>query len=285
MLFGSIRRICSLLCVGVLAATCLTPAFAKENAKPDIGNILPQLPGTVAQIQDLQVIDRELHASYTASAADRQAIFQELSRLEEERLWWEIISERGEEPGLRLISVLDTAGARYNYWLYPDHTLQMSGGGGVWEVKGETLTALEALLDRCQQNTPANMEWLGYMNPYRITSLSVSQDGERGIHLESSASGEQREAILAIAQSLRKLKVGRVQQITDPNTQIPNLGVSSPSYRLRMVFEGGQEGYSVWIFNGNVFLEVDSISVPLLYTLNDPDLTQQAYNRLANLFA
>ncbi|HIX65852.1 MAG TPA: hypothetical protein H9736_06330, partial [Candidatus Anaerotruncus excrementipullorum] len=157
------RKIASLLFAGVVAAACLTPAFGAENAKPDIGNPFPNLPETVAEIQDLQVIDRELYASYAAPAASRQAIFQELSRLEEEHLWWEIISERGEEPGLRLITLLETSGERHNYWLYPDHTLQTSGHGGVWQVQGEELATLEALLDTCQQQAPANMEWLGYM--------------------------------------------------------------------------------------------------------------------------
>ena len=282
------RKIASLLFAGVVAAACLTPAFGAENAKPDIGNPFPNLPETVAEIQDLQVIDRELYASYAAPAASRQAIFQELSRLEEEHLWWEIISERGEEPGLRLITLLETSGERHNYWLYPDHTLQTSGHGGVWQVQGEELATLEALLDTCQQQAPANMEWLGYMNPRRITQLRVlqeSQDGERTVTLESASSAQEREQILATAQVLRQLKVGWVQRITNYEIQIPNLGVTLPTYRLRMVFEDGQEGYSLWLFNKDVFLEVDSIATPLLYRLNDPALTQQAYDHLGSLFA
>ena len=60
------RKIASLLFAGMVAAACLTPAFGAENARPDIGNPFPNLPETAAEIQDLQVIDRELYASYAA---------------------------------------------------------------------------------------------------------------------------------------------------------------------------------------------------------------------------
>ena len=153
----------SLLAAVLLVSALAVPVAADTGAVKDTS-----FNHDIEQVQDIQVINRELHVSYAVTNQnDRAAIISALNALTVAPMR----KERGEEDGLRLLTVLMTNGDRCNYWCYEDGVLQSDGG---WQANGRQLDGLYAAMSRCQQTYPANIEWLGYMNPYRVTKAELS---------------------------------------------------------------------------------------------------------------
>ena len=269
--------IASLLAAVLLVSALTVPAAADTGAVKDTS-----FNHDIEQVQDIQVINRGLHVSYAVTNQnDRAAIISALNALTVAPMR----KERGEEDGLRLLTVLMTNGDRYNYWCYEDDVLQSDGG---WQANGRQLDGLYAAMSRCQQTYPANIEWLGYMNPYRVTKVEILPDNMEKLPdvkleidgkpmtgemvtlprmtFESASSQEERAVILNICKMLKELKVGRVQKFEESNA-------FKETYRGTVIlldFENGKSQYAVGFSEDKISIGVDNIAYSLLYTQNDP---------------
>lgn len=277
--------IASLLAAVLLVSALTVPAAADTGAVKDTS-----FNHDIEQVQDIQVINRGLHVSYAVTNQnDRAAIISALNALTVAPMR----KERGEEDGLRLLTVLMTNGDRYNYWCYEDDVLQSDGG---WQANGRQLDGLYAAMTRCQQTYPANIEWLGYMNPYRVTKAELSGavlDGdvviEKSASYDSAASQAQRDKILDLCAKLKNVKVGTVRRFNGDGMEKAR---TDGAYRISMSFEDGKKDYyalqipnSLTDGKGEIWISVDSIGYDLCYTANDAALLKELTDTLASLLS
>lgn len=273
----------SLLAAALLVSALTIPAFAANTgAAKDVS-----FNHDLEQVQDIEVINRELHTSYAvANRNDRTAIISSLNALTVAPMK----AERGEEDGLRLLTVLMKNGDRFNYWCYADKVVQ----GEDWQASGKHLDTLYAAMTRCQQNYPANVEWLGYMNPYRVTKMELSGPVFDGCILsaekstyETAASEEQRAKILDVCDKLKDIKVGTVQRFNGNEME-----KASPhrDYHVTLTFEDNKEVYEIQVTDGlpdgqgKIWISVSSIGYDLCYTTNDAALFKSLTDALAALY-
>ena len=273
----------SLLAAALLVTALAVPTLAADKTIPKDRSFNHDID----QVQDVQVINRELHASYAVTNPnDRTAVISALNALTVAPMK----AERGEEDGLRLLTVLMENGDRYNYWCYKDGVLQSDG----WQAGGKQLGALYDAMTRCQQNYPANIEWLGYMNPYRVTKVELSGAvlagdvfTEGNASFDSSVSQEQRDKILDLCARLKNVKVGTVQRFNGDEMEKVR---SYNNYQISMSFEEDREDhYTLQIPNrfldekGEIWISVDSIGYDLCYTASDAALLKELTDTLDTL--
>ena len=151
-------------------------------------------------------------------------------------------------------------------------------------------------MSRCQQTYPANIEWLGYMNPYRVTKAELSGaawDGdvviERSASYDSAASQAQRDKILDLCAKLKNVKVGTVRRFNGDEMEKAR---TDGAYQISMSFEDGKKDYyalqipnSLTDGKGEIWISVDSIGYDLCYTANDAALLKELTDTLAALLS
>ncbi|OUP69507.1 hypothetical protein B5F10_07220 [Anaerotruncus colihominis] len=216
------------------------------------------------QVEVVQVINRDLHASYWVTGPDDlAAVIGAVNSVS----YQTGITEQPEEEGLRLLHIRMKDGATYNYWCHSNILM-------VDDVKyahAQQVEKLYTAMAACEQNYPANIEWLGYMNPYRVTKMELLHDGQKAVY-ESKLSATNREAILDITRKLKTVKVSSVHGFY-PKDQIatPSSGPER-NYAIRLTFEDGKEFYDIYILGDRIDIAVDSIPEGLSYTSGDASL-------------
>ncbi|HJF56664.1 MAG TPA: hypothetical protein K8W11_10505, partial [Anaerotruncus colihominis] len=137
------------------------------------------------QVEVVQVINRDLHASYWVTGPDDlAAVIGAVNSVS----YQTGITEQPEEEGLRLLHIRMKDGTTYNYWCHSNILM-------VDDVKyahAQQVEKLYTAMAACEQNYPANIEWLGYMNPYRVTKMELLHDGQKAVY-ESKLSATNRE--------------------------------------------------------------------------------------------
>lgn len=216
------------------------------------------------QVEVVQVINRDLHASYWVTGPeDLAAIIGAVNSISYETG----ITEQPEGNGLRLLHIRMKDGATYNYWCHRNMLM-------VDDVKYARAPQLEKLYNAmaaCEKNYPANIEWIGYMNPYRVTKMEILHDGQKAVY-ESTLSATNRDAILDITRKLKTVKVSSVRGFY-PKDKIatPSSGPDK-NYAVRLTFEDGKEVYDIYVLGDRIDITVDSIPEGLSYTSGDATL-------------
>lgn len=211
-----------------------------------------------AQVDVVTVIDRELHAGYTvAGAGDRLAVIEKLNKIE----YRPTTNAVPDMDGLRLLQVRFKNGQTYDYWCHRNVLMN----GDTQLTDGLACADLYKVLDRCVQNNPANIEWLGYLNPYRVTSMEVAGNGKNVVY-QTTSSEQSRNTILNICTKLRSVVPSKVRTV-NAGGNLSYSGNGIPVYTVLLSVENGKGSYQVNLFhNGEIGISVDNINYSLAYT-------------------
>ena len=280
-----------------LLASLAAPALAADSAAignpgvPSVNHSVSQedtavpmddlLHVDINQVEVVNVINRDLHASYAVTGQnDRSAIVNALNAIEHQPG----LREKGEAEDLRLLQIRLKDGGKREYWCHSDVLMSIDDRQ---IADASQLAALYAAMDRCEQNYPANIEWLGYMNPYRVTTMTILSGKKvseplaagREAEYQSALSQSQREAILDLCAKLKAVKVGSVKRVSEDQS----FALDGAGYALRLDFENGKAGYDVYVDApeaGMLTVSVDNIPYDLIYTQNDDALFRALVNAL-----
>lgn len=261
-------RLTAILCSAMLALGASFTAFAADTAPVSA----PARPGSIdfnaSYVDVITVIDRDLHASYRVTGAeDRAAILNALNKIEY-RPGTNVVPDN---DGLRLLQLRFQNGGTYEYWCHRNVLMN----GETQLTDGLASADLYKALDRAQKFYPANIEWIGFMNPYRVTRIDL-QSVNGAAAYQSALSPTQREAILDMTAKLKSVQVAKFRELAGS----ADLTVSEDAkllYDLKLDFENGKEGYRVCVFdNGRINVKVDSINYALSYASGD----QTKFNEL-----
>lgn len=245
----------------------------------------PWLRLPYGEVAELNLIDRDLHICYPVDdPEDRAQVLSALNSLTVE----EGLPASADARNLRLLQVRLTDGSKYDFWCY-DQLLVMADSP---VADGEALEVLYGLLDRLEQDALQQgktlAEWLGYMNPYRITRLSAircqaGEPAEEG-NWRSIASQEQHDGILETAGLLKSLWVNPDSAlILDQEEPLPQ----PVRYQVDLEFENGVERYTLFLLEGN-WLQIHVESIPyydLAYQAMDEGAIQQLETLLEEAIA
>lgn len=250
--------------VGVFSLT----AFAAESNIP--ASVLPEI--AYEAVDSITSINRDLHASYKVTGEkDKKAILAALDAIE-----LESTDVKAEDEGLRLLQIRMKDGSKLEYWVHENALMR----GDVVIAAGEKAKALWETLAACEKNYRANIEWIGYMNPYRVTDMTVkSAKGSVGSY-RSAVNESQRKAILDVCQKFQQVQVGTVQTLQGKNPA--TYGGDALLYSVSLVFEDGKEQYVIYVFeNDRITVSVASIDYDLTYTTNNKELRKALLDTLA----
>ena len=248
------KKLSAFISLAVLSALLPVHAFA-EAGRPACLQI------NAAQVDVVTVIDRELHAGYTvAGAGDRLAVIEKLNAIE----YRPSTNAVPDMDDLRLLQIRFKNGQTYDYWCHRNVLMN----GDTQLTDGLACADLYKVLDRCVQNNPANIEWLGYLNPYRVTSMEVAGNGKNLVyHTTSSELG--RKIILDVIAKLRSVVPSKVRTVT-AGGNLSYSGTGIPVYTVLLNVENGKGGYQIDLFgNDEIGISVDNISYSLSYTSGD----------------
>lgn len=283
------KSIVALLCAAIVAAGTASTVFAQDLDLIKTQTAVATSAPAAAQekksyttdfayndVRSIAVINRDLQVGYNVTNAyDRAQILNALNAIDCSGN----LNVKEEMDGLVLLRILMNDGTAHNFWCHPN----------VFMIEDKQVAtasqakALYTLLTKCQQNYYAGIEWLAYMNPYRITTMEVTANGKGRAVYQSAMSDTQRKVILDIASRLSNVKVGSVQKLEkiDPKTY----GDGKLTYSIHLDFENGKEGYNIYIFDDKrITVSVDSINYDLTYVANDDYLLKSLTSALdANL--
>lgn len=248
------KKLSAFISLAVLSALLPVHAFA-EAGRPACLQI------NAAQVDVVTVIDRELHAGYTvAGAGDRLAVIEKLNAIE----YRPSTNAVPDMDDLRLLQIRFKNGQTYDYWCHRNVLMN----GDTQLTDGLACADLYKVLDRCVQNNPANIEWLGYLNPYRVTSMEVAGNGKNLVyHTTSSELG--RKTILDVIAKLRSVVPSKVRTVT-AGGNLSYSGTGIPVYTVLLNVENGKGSYQIDLFgNDEIGISVDNISYSLSYTSGD----------------
>ncbi len=265
----STKTVAGFLCAVLLFITAAIPVTANNQtaSRPSC------LAINAAEVETITVINRELHVSYAITApSDRKAVVNTLNTLE----YRPRTNASPDMDGLRLLSIRFKDGGQYQYWCHRNTLIN----DDKQLTDGLACADLYKLFDRFAKNYPANVEWLGYMNPYRITSLEIQ--GSNGTKTyRTNTSESQRKIILDICTRLKAYKPSKVRQLKPKETLKFSQDSGSLLYALTLDFETGREIYHINLYdNGEIGILVDSIPYALAYTSADQTLFQSLITAL-----
>lgn len=236
------------------------PALLEDNP--------PYLRISYEDILDVNLIDWESH---TASAVARKKDIQSLVNILNTITPQDGLQLTPNEEQLRLLRIRLNDGTKYDYWCYSN--VMTVGGRQIAKFP-----ALEKLYDKFYEieknvygNEKAVTEWLGYMNPYRITGMTIERLDSNDVvtdtyEYSANASGEQRDTILRIAAGLKAITVLPDSTESMPSNQILVPKEENRMYNILLDFENGNETYNIRIMNsGRIVMTVDTIDYALLY--------------------
>lgn len=255
------KILASFLCAVLLFTTVAIPAAAKKPAssRPSCLSL------DAAQVDSVTVINRELHAGYALTAeADRKAVIDALNTIE----YRPKTKVEPDMDGLRLLSIRLKDGGHYEYWCH--RNVLISDEKPLTD--GLACADLYKLFDRFMKNYPANVEWLGYMNPYRVTTMEIQGSGGTKTY-RSNSSESQRNAILDICNRLKAYKPSKVRQLQSKEPLKFSKDAGNMLYTVSLDFETGREIFHINVYeNGEIGILVDSIPYALAYTSADQKL-------------
>lgn len=265
------KKLTALLCTAVIALCAAVPVSAADSMPT---SMIPELTIDGAQVEVIHVIDRELRTDYAVTGTnDRAAIVTALNKLD----YRPATSVTPDMTNLRLLQIRFKDGQKYQYWCHTN--VLMVGEAQITD--GASAAALYKAMDNCQENYPANIEWLGYMNPYRVTELAIV-GADKATTYASALSATQRDAILDVARKLKSVKVGTIQQLNDKTQNAPAGSTGNLLYTLTLKFETAVETYNVYLFeDGRVTVSVGSINYNLTYLSADKTLYKSLTDTLA----
>ncbi|WP_101908427.1 hypothetical protein [Marasmitruncus massiliensis] len=213
-----------------------------------------------AQVDTVTVIDRELYAGYmVAGENDRKAVIQALNGID----YRPSTNVTPDMDGLRLLQIRFQNGEKYEYWCHRNVLMN----GDTQLTDGLACADLYKVLDRCIKNNPASIEWLSYMNPYRVTSMEIGGRGQAAY--QTTASEASRKTILDVCGKLQTLVPSKVRKIGVEGKE-SFTGKGELFYTVALEMENGKSDYLVKLFdNGEINISVDNISYSLAYTSTD----------------
>ncbi|GKH46513.1 MULTISPECIES: M56 family metallopeptidase [Anaerotruncus] len=206
------------------------------------------------EVMEVNLIDRESRTCCPVTGERCGAVLARLNSLTPQ----EDLSVTPDEAGLRLLQVRLLDGTKYDFWCHSN--LLMEG-----ETPLADASRLRDLYDSFYEieketygQNRATAEWLGYMNPYRITGMAVD-DLSEGTHGQYRAltSEQQREAIMEVAALLKAVTV----KPSSTETLAPGAAHdSTPLFQTVLNFEDGVVEYTVTVYlDGSIEILVSSI--------------------------
>ena len=219
-------------------------------------------------VDEMNLIDRNTHTSCAVTGEDREDILALLNQLTPQ----EELAVEPDPQGLRLLQVRLLDGTKYDFWCYSNLLME----GETQLADAEQVRKLYSRFREVEQKAygrgQAAAEWLGYMNPYRITSMEIEnglpgerlRDGDRGgtARYEATASEQARDAILEVAEKLKALTVipDRATAPDKGEAPVDSDEVLLDRRSIRLDFENGTEGYTILLYReGRIDIYVDSI--------------------------
>lgn len=216
-------------------------------------------------VVEMNLIDRESYVSCPVlEENDRLDILALLNAMEPE----EGLNLPPADKGIRLLQVRMSDGTKYDYWCHQN--LLMCGDEQLVSAESGELDALYGRLSELETTLRGQgrvgAEWLLYMNPYRITDMEVQTGEAEPVVYRATASETERDVILDVSGKLKGLTVDEDSAVAVQNGSPFVAPEGTPRYTVRLVFEGGVEGYTVCLFDGGVIqVGVDSISYITAY--------------------
>ncbi|MEM1483737.1 M56 family metallopeptidase [Oscillospiraceae bacterium PP1C4] len=179
--------------------------------------------------------------------------------------------------GLRMLQIRYKNGDKAEYWMHSN--VFMYGDvklGGIDRNWKTGMADLYYYLDlptseqmRSGEMGTLGAEWLGFMNPYRITEMRILRDESRSEQVFTTAAGDaRRNDILKIAKALQGLKVNPGFTKSFTKSQFIREGWEDELHdRIDLVFENGKEHYTIRFFHapGRVSIETKNIDYILSY--------------------
>lgn len=172
---------------------------------------------------------------------------------------------------LRLLRIRLTDGEKYDYWCYSNvMTCDDMQLARFPQLDGlyDTFYSFEQAFYNAQKSVA---EWLGYMNPYKITAMTIErldsdENVEDELFFDAQSSEREREAIMRIATGLQSVTVlpDSVQSCAKSSIRVPR--TENRMYNIYLEFESGRENYNVRLMDtGRLIITVDSLDYALLY--------------------
>lgn len=232
------------------------------------------------EVMEVNLIDRESRTCCAVTGERRDAVLAQLNSLTPQ----EGLSVTPDGAGLRLLQVRLLDGTKYDFWCHSN--LLMEGEMPI--VDASHLRALYDIFYEIEKEiygeNRAIAEWLGYMNPYRITEMAVD-DFSKGTygHYRATTSEQQREAIMEVAALLKAVTVEPASTETLAPGEVHD---STPLFRVALNFEDGVVGYTVTVYlDGSVEILVSSITGYHLVYETTGDGTLEALAEAAGRYA
>lgn len=173
-------------------------------------------------------------------------------------------TDQPDPQNLRLLQLRFQDGTKREYWL---HNNVIMVDDTAYKMNDELRLLYNLVVGRVDASgSRMGAEWLGFMNPYRITELIF--DAPAGKTYTATATDQQRDIILKVAETLKALIVHPTSTRSLPRADCPNdlLPDASPLYALTLNFEGGQSVYTVGVYeDGTVSIAVNNIDYLLAY--------------------
>lgn len=238
-----------------------SPAAREARTAPPAAD-LPPLNGEnppclripYGEVMEMNLIDRESRTCCAVTGERRDAVLARLNSLTPQ----EDLSATPDEAGLRLLQVRLLDGTKYDFWCHSN--LLMEGETPLADAS--RLRALYDIFYEIEKETygenRATAEWLGYMNPYRITEMAIDNctEGSHGRY-RALTSERQREAIMEVAALLKAVTVEPSSTETLPPGETRG---GDPVFRVVLNFEDGVVEYAVSVYlDGSVEILVSSI--------------------------
>lgn len=247
------------MAAGIQLPSSANAAASSASATSSL-TINSQSPSTdlrYADVSAITVIDRDLHAGYRiTNQNDMVAILTALNAIECRY----DVNVKEDMQNLKLLRILMKDGTAHNFWCHTN-VLMLEDKHIATAAQAKTLYDV---MERCKQNYTACPEWLGYMNPFRVTSMQLDAINSNFKTYQSAVSESQRQTILTMLGRLASVNVGLVRKIGGNAAQ--TYGDGRLLYKITLDFENGKEGYNIYLFDDKrINISVDSIGYDLSY--------------------